>query len=406
MAVTAPSAPTDRYLIISADCHGGGSPDQYREYLDPRWRDEFDAWRNAYKNPYRDLRDSEGRKRNWDDAKRWADLEADGQVAEVVFPNTVPPFFPTGIVVARPPTAAEYERRWAGIKAHNRWMADFVSLAPHRRAGIAQVFLNDVDDAIEETRWAKQAGLRGGILIPNVPPDHEGIAPIYDPIYDPLWSVCEELDMPVNSHSGTGLPDYGPYPAATVLWVIETPFFAHRPLWFMIMGGVLERHPKLKFVMTEGGASWVPETLRQLDGLHMAIQMGSTGEVAFDPATALPMKPSEYFKRNVFIGCSFPSPKEGEARTRIGLGNYMWGSDYPHFEGSTPHSRESLRRTFHDVAPADLHEIFAVTPAKVYDFDLDALAPIADTVGPTVEEIATPYEGIPQGATSPTFFQR
>src|SRR5436309_83444 len=148
MPVAAPSAPTDRYLIISADCHGGGAPDQYREYLDAKWRDEFDAWRGAYKNPYRDLRDSDARTRNWDDARRWKDLEADGQVAEVVFPNTVPPFFPTGIVIARPPTSAEYERRWVGIKAHNRWMADFVSLAPQRRAGIAQVFLNDVDDAV------------------------------------------------------------------------------------------------------------------------------------------------------------------------------------------------------------------------------------------------------------------
>ncbi len=404
MAVVAPSAPTDRYLIISADCHGGGSMDQYREYLDPAYRDEFDAWRGAYSNPYRDLQ-GDRRVRNWDDARRWQDLEADGQVGEVVFPNTVPPFFPTGIVIARPPTNDEYALRWAGIRAHNRWMADFASLAPDRRAGIAQVFLNNVDDAVAEVRWAKEAGLRGGILVPNIPPDHPDIAPIYDPIYDPLWSVCEELDMPVNSHSGTGLPKYGDYPAATVLWVIETPFFAHRPLWFMIMGGVLERHPKLKFVMTEGGASWVPTQLRQLDGLHMAMQMGRTGEVGFDPAAALPMKPSEYFARNCFIGCSFPSPREGEARTKIGLGNFMWGSDYPHHEGSTPFSKESLRRAFHAVEPAELHSIFAETPAKVYGFDLDKLAPIAANVGPTVAEIHEPFEGVPAGATSPCFFQ-
>ena len=50
--------------------------------------------------------------------------------------------------------------------------------------------------------------------------------------------------MPVNSHSGTGLPDHGKYPFAQVLWVIETPYFAHRPLWFMIMGGVFERFPR------------------------------------------------------------------------------------------------------------------------------------------------------------------
>ena len=157
MTIPVPNKPTDHYTIISADCHGGGSADQYREYLDPAYRDRFDAWRGGYKNPYRDLQ-GDGRTRNWDDTRRWTDLEADGQVGEVIFPNTVPPFFPTGIVIARPPTKDEYELRWAGIKAHNRWLADFCSLAPHRRAGIAQIFLNDVEAAVEEERtWQKDA---------------------------------------------------------------------------------------------------------------------------------------------------------------------------------------------------------------------------------------------------------
>ena len=96
------TAITDRYTIISADCHAGGSHEQYREFLDPEWRDEFDAWRGKYSNPFRDLQD-DGRSRNWDDERRIADLEKDGQVAEVTFPNTVPPFFPTGQVVAPAP---------------------------------------------------------------------------------------------------------------------------------------------------------------------------------------------------------------------------------------------------------------------------------------------------------------
>src|SRR5205823_2368949 len=47
---------TGHYTIISADCHAGGSHEQYREYLDPKYRDDFDAWRGKYKNPYSDLR--------------------------------------------------------------------------------------------------------------------------------------------------------------------------------------------------------------------------------------------------------------------------------------------------------------------------------------------------------------
>ncbi|HWS47706.1 MAG TPA: amidohydrolase, partial [Acidimicrobiia bacterium] len=106
---------SDHYIVISADCHAGGSHAQYREYLDPQWRDEFDAWRAEYANPFRDLQ-GDGRTRNWDGARRIADQDAEGVVAEVLFPNTVPPFFPTGSVIAPAPAPEEYPARRAGIR--------------------------------------------------------------------------------------------------------------------------------------------------------------------------------------------------------------------------------------------------------------------------------------------------
>src|SRR5947209_13141140 len=90
-------------IVISADSHAGGSHAQYREYLDDDWREEFDAWRGRYKNPFRDLQ-TDGRTRNWDSELRLREQEAEGVVAEVLFPNTVPPFFPTGSVIAPAPT--------------------------------------------------------------------------------------------------------------------------------------------------------------------------------------------------------------------------------------------------------------------------------------------------------------
>src|SRR5262245_4375368 len=108
-AATLPAG--DRYILVSADCHAGGSMNQYRDYLD--------AWREQYKNPFRDLQGS-GRTRNWDHDRRISELEADGVVGEVLFPNTVPPFFPAAQLVARPPSAHDFERRLAGIRAHNR----------------------------------------------------------------------------------------------------------------------------------------------------------------------------------------------------------------------------------------------------------------------------------------------
>lgn len=151
----------DRYTIISSDCHAGANHATYREYLEPSWRDEFDAWRGRYRNPFRDLQD-DGRSRNWDDERRIREMDGQGVIAEVVFPNTVPPFFPTGIITAAAPaTEDEYRLRWAGVQAHNRWLVDFCDALPGRRAGLAQVFLTNIDDAIAEVRWAREVGLKG-----------------------------------------------------------------------------------------------------------------------------------------------------------------------------------------------------------------------------------------------------
>ena len=133
--------------------------------------------------------------------------DADGVVGEVIFPNTVPPFFPGFVLFAAPPKPEDYEHRLAGIRAHNRWLVDFCNRFPERRAGIGQIFMNDIDDAIDDVRWIKEHGLRGGVLIQPVPPDaHEYIRPLNDPEYDRLWSVCQDLDVPINSHGGVGSP--------------------------------------------------------------------------------------------------------------------------------------------------------------------------------------------------------
>jgi len=222
MSGTATLPAGDRYVLVSADCHAGGSMDQYREYLDPVHRDEFDDWRGAYKNPFGDLQ-REGRTRNWDHERRISELEADGIVGEVIFPNTVPPFFPTASLVARPPSARDFERRLAGIRAHNRWLADWCAVAPDRRAGVGQIFLNDVDEAVQDVRFIKESGLRGGALLPGRPDDSE-IAPLYDPVYEPLWSACEDFEVTLNHHSGSGSPNYGKYEVSTSHSTFETSY--------------------------------------------------------------------------------------------------------------------------------------------------------------------------------------
>jgi len=392
------SAATDteeRYTIISADCHAGGSHAAYREYLDPEFLEDFDAWRGKYKNPYKDLGDNR-RLRNWDNEMRNSQQESDGVVGEVVFPNTVPPFFPSFVLFAKPPTEEEYRHRRAGVHAHNRWLKDWCNEYPERRAGVGQIFLNDVDDAIEDVRWIKENGLRGGILLPNIAPDVKWVKPIYDPVYDRLWEVCQDLEVPVNVHSGTGNPDYGPYPVSMLLYINEVSFYSQRPLVQLMLSGVFERFPRLKLVITEAGCSWVPPLLERLDQTLASIRdTGSTGEIRYGAEHVLPRSATEYFHQNVWMGVSQPGPADVEARHQIGSDRWMWGSDYPHDEGTHPFTREHLRSRFSSLPPDELRRLLAGNAADLYDFDLDALAPLAAEIGPTVSEVATPIDEVP-----------
>ena len=72
----------DRYILISADCHGGGALTDYRPYLPRKLHAEFDAWADSYEITFDDLKGELG-ERNWDSKRRQADMEADGVVARI-----------------------------------------------------------------------------------------------------------------------------------------------------------------------------------------------------------------------------------------------------------------------------------------------------------------------------------
>jgi predicted TIM-barrel fold metal-dependent hydrolase len=394
---------TARYTMISSDCHAGANHATYREYLAKEWHDEFDAWRNRYKNPFRDLQD-DGRTRNWDNERRIRELHEDGTVGEVVFPNTVPPFFPTGSTIAPAPKPEDYERRLAGVMAHNRWLVDFVAVDPVGRAGLGQIFLNDIDQAVEGVYWAAEHGMKG-ILLPGVSPDTPWIEPLYSPNYDPIWRAVEETGLVLTSHSGaTGVPNFGQYRISTVMYVMEAGFFANRSLWHLVMSGVFERFPKITYVMTEQGTRWVLDVLERMDHIGAQMAKGRVGELGAASDTPLTMKPSDYFRRNCYIGASFPGREEALAMREVGIDRIMWGSDYPHHEATSPYSKESLSYAFYDFTPAELRMILSENIAKVYGFDLAALDPLGQQFGPTVAEVATRQDP-PAGATSPAFMR-
>jgi predicted TIM-barrel fold metal-dependent hydrolase len=158
---------------------------------------------------------------------------------------------------------------------------------------------------------------------------------------------------------------------------------ARRGLWGLIFSGAFERHPGLKFVLTEQMAGWVPQTLAQLDGIWLD---NVTMYRSF--REALPHKPSEYWQRQVFIGDSFMSRPEAQQRHEVGLYNIMYGTDYPHAESVFPLTRLALRQAFSDVPSDEVQLMVGDNAVRCFGLDAEALRSIGDRIGPTVAEIA------------------
>ena len=384
-------------MIISADCHAELPTEQYREYLDPEFREEFEAYLKEKEEQSRlgDFMDpefaeqwfaenGEGIAGGWDVARRDKELDNDGISGEVIFPDADAV---TGVAGA--PFGAglgqtgdlDPGRALAGARAHNRWIAEFCSHSPERRAGIAVVpILQDIDQAVKEITRAAEAGLRGGILIPatwgKYPPYH-------DRRYDPVWAACQDLEMPIHTHAGPApREDYGPHLG---IYVTELRWWGVRPLWFALWSGVFERYPRIKWGVTECGAFWANDLLWLMDTRFL--REHSAKKMSHKLEGDLTMPPSAYFDRNCFIGATTTERRELARRYEIGVSNMLWGNDYPHPEGTWPNTLEWLRNSFHDIPVEETRQMLGLAAAEVYGFDVDALKPLAERIGPTPEDL-------------------
>lgn len=389
------STPTqDRYLIVSTDGHAGLLPEKYRDYVDPQYRDVFDvavaeeiAMRAAREKDFliKDYNDkwrrgNEGKlAAAWDSDLRIEVIDDDGVAAEVLFPDGIternaPPF---GAGLSLKPWGVEPELQWAGARAHNRWMAEFCQAQPLRRIGLAIVpMLYDPAMAVQEVIWAHDNGLKG-ILIPALMGDRD---PYNHPKYHPVWQACEERGMVVHNHSGPS-PDYNfELPGAMGVFLVEFAWWAARPLWHLIFGGVFEKFPKLKYCLTEVSEFWVPSMLEMMD---VRASVKHTSGKLGDFRSNLTMKPSEYFDRNCWLSASALFDEGSTAvRHEIGMDNIMWGTDFPHPEGCWPHTREKMLQYMTGIPEAELTKMLGTNAIACYDLDEAALSKIADQVGP------------------------
>lgn len=329
--------------------------------------------------------------------RRLAVLEAQGIHAEVTYPGPVLAGGSSAAMFAGANRADDLELVWPAIHAYNRWLVDFCQAAPGRRAGCIPVDLHDVPRAAEEISWARDQGLFGGVVLPamSVSSKLPGYA---DGRFDPFWAACEDSDMVVNLHTGAS---GGPTDARFLydaehggaLGLYEVFVFTRRPLWFMILGGVFDRHPNLKVVISENGVQWLPSLVRDME--QFFDNHGSAPVRA-----SLRLRPREYVERHVFLGGSLMKRFEAQMRDEIGVDRLMWGADYPHLEGAVPVHREVLGHVFGGLPEPDVRRILGTNAIGVWGFDAERLQLVADRVGPTVDDLAAqlPLDSIP-----PTF---
>jgi predicted TIM-barrel fold metal-dependent hydrolase len=392
---------SDRYMVISSDTHAGPPTVVYRDYVDPKYREAFDqdvAATEQLIGLRRDLVDSAdfeqkweeetgdgGKRASWDPAARDVELDREGVVAEVIFPDadvlgggaSAP--FGAGLGSSGD---LDGELVMAGARAHNRWLAELCASSPERRCGVATVpVLHDVEEAVREIERLAAEGFRA-ILIPTL----WGERPAYnDPCYEPVWAACAHHGMVVHVHSGGASRDVLAEPGMIAIYATEAWWWAARPLWALLWSGAFDRNPDLKFALTEDGAWWLPGIVRRMNekwlGGHNTEKLGD----AFRKRVS--RLPGEYFGTNIFLGASTPSLEEVAMRHDIGLGAFMWGNDFPHPEGTWPHTRERIREAFREVPAEEAERMLGGTAASVYRFDVGALRGLADKIGPSTEEV-------------------
>jgi predicted TIM-barrel fold metal-dependent hydrolase len=402
-------------MVISSDGHATARMDDYAGYLDPAFREEFRAFCEVYRergshtfeeralsqrlDPYlveewrENVIEANRLEGNFDAARRVTELDTEGVAAEVLFPDFGLPFeLYSPLLAAQLKEPARDEAHVvAGNDAYNRWLVDFASGHQSRFATMASISFTDPRRAVSDIRWAKEHGFTG-VMLPHFPEE----LPLYAGTYDPIWSVCEELEMLVNSHvaiSSTSTRTIAPaspppHPVCLgPLFVAHVEFFCRQILDHMIWGGVLERHPGLNLVLTEQGSGWLPSKLAGMDYSYDGSYLRR------DIREVIKHRPSEYFARQVYVGSSLLTRAEVEIRDRIGLDKMMVGVDYPHHEGAWNGGTQNyLQATLgaNHVPVGEARQMLGGNAAKVFGFDVDVLAPIVERIGPRPEEILVP----------------
>lgn len=291
-----------------------------------------------------------------DPHRRLDEQVQDGIVGEVMYPSLN--MF-TFAIPDRDVVAAVFER-------HNDWVFEYCSAAPERLIGIGCLGLPDVEVALAEMKRAATKGVRGFAIPAHMPLDK----PYNHPDYDPFWAAAQDFGVPLTMHIFTGssydggMPEHWGTPGGTIKGYTLSHTTIVNTMIDLICGGVVERFPNLKFIVSEYETGWLAHVLQRLD--HAIYR---TPRHAVDYLT---MKPSEYFRRNFYA--TFEDDVHGiQTRHSIGVENLLWGNDYPHHDAIWPNSMAVLKGVFQGVPEDEVERMVWSNAIDLYGIDVSNL---------------------------------
>lgn len=315
--------------------------------------------------------DSGGR----DLTRRLQDMAREGVDAQVIFPNE-------GLLCGSGEAPPEARIAWA--RAYNDWAADLFFADKERFCVAAMIPIDSVEAAVAETRYVIDRGFKTVFLPPSVP-----WQPYFLDCWEPLWSLIEEAGVVLNFHVFAGNLAFAS-DFAHVLHMGEQHLATARrtreafegiryemlsstvigmaagmgPIVHLTGSGVLERHPELRFIVTEGESGWLAFALQQMDRMQDRRHMYMT---------PLDLKPSEYFLRQGHVTLT-DDPATLSNIDYTGCDCILWGNDYPHDEGTFPNSERFIDDIKAAVSADDARKILSGNAARLFGFDLDRLA--------------------------------
>ncbi len=284
---------------------------------------------------------------------RLRDLDLDGVWGEVMFPN---------LAIFLVHQIQNPALQVAVARLYNDWLADLYIGTSDRFCPVGMLPVLDIEASTAELHRLSRKGFRAVLL-----PVHCDARPYNDPAYEPMWSAAEELGMPLTFHAGTGrtmTPAHGAG-GAVVNYVVTVGCGPMETVSYLCGSGVLARHPELRVVMVECGSGWLAWVMHAMDDAYREHNMFVNPK--------LELLPSEYFRRQGLV--TFQHDPVGFHNTNFtGDDCLMWGSDYPHAEGTWPNTVDYLARQLVGVSEETADKVLLKNAASLYQFRLPATA--------------------------------